>query len=567
MIKPRWEITPTDEIQLLSLMRDYGITKAIAQVILNRQILLQNLESFLHPQLKDLSDPFLIPGIEVAVKRIWEAIIHGERILIFGDYDTDGITATVLLSWVLRENGADVDCYIPHRLDDGYGLTVDSIDKAINDHKLIITVDCGITSWEATDVAISKGVDVIITDHHQPGERLPQAYAIINPKLHPHIQDLHILAGVGVSFKLCHAMIKFGREQQLGGLELDLKEGLDLVALGTVADIVPLLGENRCLVKHGLKVLKSQRRPGLRALCEIARIEDRMNTKDISFRLAPRINAAGRLGQAGNALKLLQTDSMEDAHPLARELEGYNRKRQVYEDKIMKVASERIQQMNLTEKYSIVVAEREWHPGVIGIVASRLTQLYLRPALVLSIQENGDIMGSGRSLADLNLIDLLSSCKVFLVRFGGHPMAAGLTLTEANLASFTAAFEAAVKETCLSRPELTFPLTLDGDVTIAEMTEQFFHELESLQPFGCGNMQPIFRYRNVKPKQIESSGKNHTRGLLCDDQGNQICFFAFGKNPQDFPVSPWNVAGTPEINYFNNNSYPQIKVVAVERSS
>jgi single-stranded-DNA-specific exonuclease len=508
MLQQRWEVkNPENEI-VSKIMSEYGVTRPVAVVLANRNFSMLEIGSFLKPQLKDLSDPYDLPDIKIACRRLWHAIRNQERILIFGDYDTDGMTSTALLEWVLRKNGALTDSFLPNRLEDGYGLTTDTVEKCLSDHRLIITVDCGITSCSAIDAANRRGVDVIVTDHHQPGKDVPNALAIINPKLHPETTDLQVLAGVGVCFKLCHAFVKYGRENNLGGLNFDLKEGLDLVALGTVADIVPLTGENRCMVKHGIRILSEQKRPGVRALCEVAGIDNELDSTAIAYRLAPRLNAAGRLGYANDALKLLRSTSIVDAYPLAKSLDRYNRTRKSYEEQIFKLAKANIKQMDLRNCHAIVVADKNWHSGVIGIVASRLCQEFCRPAIVLSVADNGEILGSGRSIPRIDLLEALYQCRKLLDRFGGHPMAAGLTLAEENLAAFTRTFQTAVREICAEEFDLTPVLSLDGSAELGEMDEQFYSEIQVLQPFGESNPSPVFRFNDVKSDRLIHAGKN-----------------------------------------------------------
>ena len=486
-----------------------------------------------------------------------------EKILVFGDYDTDGITSTALITWVLKRNGAFVETYLPHRLDDGYGLTEDTIKKSLNGHKVIVTVDCGINSVSAVKIAKNKGVDVIVTDHHQPGNEVPDAYVVINPKLNKEMEKLNILAGVGVCFKLCHGFIKYGREHGVGGNSVDLKEGLDLVTLGTVADIVPLVGENRCLVKNGMKVLKAQRRPGVRALIDTAGVRDPIEVRDISFKIAPRLNAAGRMGHAKDALDLLQTENIVDAYPMAGVLDKHNRKRKLFEDRIFETAKKQIDEMDLQKRCAIVISGREWHPGVIGIVASKLAQKYYRPTIVLSISEQGEILGSGRSIEGLNLVRLLNSCGQYLLRFGGHPMATGLSLHEKDLKSFEKAFELETKQACRDRENLIPLLKVDGDIGIEDLDERFFTELETIHPFGHSNPAPVFRFLNVSSDRLSRAGKGNTRGILFDENGNKMPFIAFGISMNEFPKHPWNVAATPALNVYNGDCHPQIQILDV----
>ncbi|MFA5206488.1 MAG: single-stranded-DNA-specific exonuclease RecJ, partial [Lentisphaeria bacterium] len=432
---PLWEVAEENETLIHELQENHALTRPMALVLASRGITSDGVRAFLQPSLKDLVDPYALPGVREASARLWEAIARGEHILIHGDYDTDGITAAVLLSWCLRQNGARVECFLPHRLDDGYGLTPDSIEKARRDnHTLLVTVDCGINSVDAIGLARQQGLDVIITDHHQPGPERPDANITINPKLPGSPPGLVDLAGVGVAFKLSHGFIKYGRENGLGGQATDLRRVLDLVALGTVADIVPLMHENRCLVAHGLKVLSSQQRPGIRALCEVSGLGEAaaLRAPDITFRLAPRLNAAGRLGDPVDAMRLLEASGMHDAAPLAATLDEKNRDRQHLEEETLRAAEALLTGVedDPLARRTIMVWGSAWPQGVIGIVASRLARRYHRPCIVLTLEAEGQWRGSARSVRRLNLVAVMERCRNRLIRFGGHPMAAGLSVAD-----------------------------------------------------------------------------------------------------------------------------------------
>ncbi|MBR2911647.1 MAG: DHH family phosphoesterase, partial [Lentisphaeria bacterium] len=393
-------IENTDEIK--KMQTELGLPRPIAVYFSARGIGVKDVPDFLSPKLGNLSDPYRFPGIREASARLWEAISRREPILIHGDYDTDGITASALLAFVLRQNGATVYSFIPHRFDDGYGFTPESLDKALEafgNCGVLVTVDCGITSCDAVKVAVERGIDVIITDHHEAGAELPEALAVINPKVYPELEDLQLLSGAGTAFKLSHAFIKYGRENNLGGFQTRLEEVLDYVALGTVADIVPLQGENRIMVKYGIEALRRQLRPGVRALIESSKLHSDLSPSDITFRMAPRINAAGRVGDANVALQLLESEHIVDAYNCASQLESFNRIRQEKEQEIYQEACEQIER-NLAwqSPYALLVAGRDWHQGVIGIVASRLARDYTRPTIVLTIQGD-DAYGSGRSVS------------------------------------------------------------------------------------------------------------------------------------------------------------------------
>jgi single-stranded-DNA-specific exonuclease len=555
-----------EEIQRLQRR---GLPRAIALLLAARGIAADVVDGFFDTSLSSLSDPFRIPGIREAAARLWEAIHRREPVAIHGDYDTDGVTATTLLAWVLRENGASVSCFLPDRFDDGYGFTPESLVKAVTETgaRLLVTVDCGITSVEAAAAARALGVELIITDHHEPlPGMLPPVPIIVNPKLHAETADLSLLAGVGVAFKLCHGFLKYGREQGFGGDRPDLREGLDLVALGTIADIVPLIGENRTLVRHGLTVLQRQRRPGIRALCELARIESEIKPSHVAFQLAPRLNAAGRLGNPATALALLNADSMGTAHQCARQLDDFNRRRQSTEGLIYAEAERQLGSMaDLKDRYSLVVAGPDWHLGVIGIVASRLSREYHRPALVLSISE-GRAIGSGRSIDPLDLIVVLGACRDLTERFGGHPMAAGLAMPERELPAFKRRFEEAVR-THLQPHHLVPRVAYDGEAGLDEIDADYFAAIADLEPFGNGNPRPVFRFNRVRPQRLAAAAERHSRGILADARDNTMPFIAFGRDLQSLPNGgAWDVLATPQLNTFRGEENPQLEIVDLRPS-
>lgn len=546
------------------LIAKFSFPRPIAMFLASRGIRADNVDVFLNPNLSKLSDPYRFPGMEVAAARLWEAVNNREQILIHGDYDTDGVTATALLSWVLRRNGAVVNSFIPHRFDDGYGFTPESLEKAMNDTatpcRVLVTVDCGITSMPAVKAARDCGVDVIITDHHEPGDELPKALALINPKIYPELEDLHLLSGAGVSFKLSHAFIKYGREHNLGGFTTNLQDILDYVALGTIADIVPLLGENRIMVKYGIELLKKQLRPGIRALIETSRIKSGLKPSDITFKLAPRINAAGRLGDANTALKLLEAENIVDAYNYSAALEEYNSQRQDKEQEIYLEAKSLIERtIDIQSKYSIVVAGHGWHQGVIGIVASRLARDYNRPAIVLTIQD-GEAHGSGRSIGNLNLVKVLGSLSGLLCRFGGHPMAVGLGMREENIANFYVAMEECIRGE-LSADDLKMVTEYDGRVDFSELDDNFFSFLERLHPFGHKNSKPVFMFGGVRAMKCMQVGHKHCRGILVDKYNQSMDFIAFNRGIEEMKDAVLDVLATPQINDYYHEKRPQLQIV------
>lgn len=556
-----WEFADVSAERVQELIDEANVTRPIAQVLCTRGITAATVHDFLHPSLQNLSDPYLLPGTQEASARLWKAIHNNEHIVIHGDYDTDGITASALISWVLRKNGAHVSCYLPHRIDDGYGLTVESIAKVVaRACDLLVTVDCGITSYEAVAEANRIGLDLIITDHHTPGPEGIRALAVVDPKLPGTPPTIQELAGVGVAFKVAHAFLKFGRENGFGGEDTDLRQCLDLVALGTVADIVPLLHENRILVRHGLTVLSRQHRPGVHSLCDIAGISEGLITADITYRLAPRINATGRMGDPTDGLRLLEADNVVDATELARRLDAQNKERQSIEEEVIRDAEAQIaRRYDLDSARSIVVWSDGWHQGVVGIVASRLTRHYHRPSVVLTRDQNGQFTGSARSIRMLNLVDVLDDCAKSLIRFGGHAMAAGLSLLEENLEGFCRQFDVAVQKV-LDFESMRPSLNICGEIALAELDDLFFQELPMLEPFGHGNPEPIFISRHVYAERRNLAGKNHTRGILRDGSGHRLQYIAFSRLPDDFPPEPWDIVYSPHLNRFNGNAVPQLRL-------
>ena len=540
------------------LIRTKSLPNAVALYLAAKGIEPKDVDMYFNATFSDLSDPFRFPGIDLAVERLWKAIRDREQILIHGDYDTDGITATALLAWVLEKNGGIVSSFLPHRFDDGYGFTPDSLQKALDgcggSCGVLVTVDCGINSAEAVAPARAKNIDVIITDHHDPAEDLPDAIAIINPKVHTEVADLRNLSGVGVAFKLAHAFVLYGCAHNEG----DLHDVLDYVALGTIADIVPILGENRILVKYGMEILKKQIRPGVRALIEVARVPAKLQPSDITFKLAPRINAAGRLGNAITALQLMTAKNIVDAYRYADMLEGFNQKRQTKEQEIFNEAKRQVESdPNFSSSMTILAAGDAWHQGVIGIVASRFARDYNRPAIVLTIQGD-EAHGSGRSIGGLNMIQILSKCSHLLTRFGGHPMAVGLGLHKDKIAEFQKEFEAHVREE-LQPKDLISSVSYDGLVNIGDLEDEFFQYYEYLGPFGHSNAHPVFRLNQVEVVRTYPIKPGHTKGLMRDIYGNTCDFIAFNMTIE--PRVKWDVVATPQINEYYGEKRRQLQIV------
>jgi len=499
----------------------------------------EEVEDFLRPRLSSLSDPFLLPQMGAAVSRVLAALDQHERIVLFGDYDVDGVTSLALLDEMLRAYGPAPagELFLPLRIEEGYGLSRESVERCLEQHQpqLLIAVDCGTSSVNEVAVLNERGVDVIVLDHHEAKAQLPGCIAIVNPKLAEC--GFEYLCSVGIVFKLCHALLK---TRPLPGF--DLKSKLDLVALGTVADIVPLRGENRVLVQRGAIEIARTSRIGLQKLMQISGVRPPILTDDIGYRLGPRLNAAGRLSTAEKSLRLLLTQDESEAAILAAELDRQNRERQDVEMQIFAAATEKIDnEFDAARDAAIVSGARGWHPGVLGIVASRLARKYHRPAIVIGFDDNGIGKGSGRSIDGLNLVEALNRCAASLDKYGGHEMAAGLTLCEENFDRFAEAFRSTARE-LLSDEALQPCIRLDHELPFTEIDVEFLRWHEMLQPFGNGNPQPLFFAREVEPvvppRVVKEKhlifrlrqGDRHRRAVYFDGMANQL------------PPPPWDIA-------------------------
>ncbi len=509
---------------------------------------------FLAPRLRGLGDPFALHGMEIAVERLLAAVERQERVVLYGDYDVDGVTSLALLTRLLRAYGAAVSAFLPHRVDEGYGLSADGVTRCVQTHRpqLLVAVDCGTTSVVEITRLREQGVDVLVLDHHEPKAELPPALAIVNPKLGA---DLHYLCSAGIVFKVAHGMLK---RRPLPGF--DLKEMLDLVALATVADIVPLVEENRVFVRVGLARLENTSCPGLRALIEVAGIKPPFEAGHVGFGLGPRLNAAGRLASAGASLELLMTEDTVRARELARMLDQQNRERRTLENDVMLAAEAQV--LNACDPESaaaIVVGATGWHPGVLGIVAARIQRRFYRPTIVVGFDTMGAGKGSGRSIEGFSLVDALGRCAAHLEKFGGHEMAAGLTMRIEALEEFRAAFEQVAREMLLAE-QLQERLLLDAEVRLDEISMEFIAALGALHPHGSGNRKPVFFARKVthigEPRLMK--GK-HYSFLLRQARGQ--CR-AVWWNSADIPLPPlpWDVAFTVERNDWNGSSAPQLDI-------
>ena len=482
-------ISPRHELQA-KLSNELGISTALAQLLINRGITTSDdAGMFLSPETSGLLDPFSFRDMDKAVSRIRLALDRKEKVLAHGDYDADGITSVVLLMETFKKCGLNVIHHLPHRVKEGYGLNKAIVERCRKEGvKLVVTADCGISSHEIIDELNSHGIDTIVTDHHEPSSRpLPNAVAIINPKVTDCGYAFRDLAGVGVAFKLCQALA-----------QSDLADELDLVSLGTIADSVALRGENRIIAKEGLVRLSSTRRIGLKALMEHSSIK-KMNTTAVSFILAPRINASGRVDSAETSLSLLMSQSIEEAQRLAKALEDYNRQRQKIEAKILEEAEDLINsEVNFKDHKVIVIEKEDWHHGVLGIVASKLADRFYRPAIVISL---GDTVckGSGRSIKNFHLLQALCECGEFLSSFGGHSHAAGLVITRDSIQAFRETINRLAHDQ-LALEDLLPSIDIDMELALSGITEDFVRELECLEPFGVGNSEPLFLTKDLKLK-------------------------------------------------------------------
>ena len=519
-----WHMLQPDPEVIKKLSRQLNYNPITATVLVNRDIItLPDAQSFLNTSLKNLRPPFSLKDMEAAVNRIYKAIVDNEKILVFGDYDVDGITAVVVLLNFLRYVGADVSYYIPHRITEGYSIQPRHISQYARPHQvdLIITADCGSGSHQAVEAANRFGIDMVITDHHNISEDIPPALAVINPKRPDCSAGLQNLAGVGVAFFLLICLRTHLREKGFWDEqpEPNLKEYCDLVALGTVADMVPLIEENRILCKAGLELINAGHRPGLTALVEASAIRNQSpNAEDIAFRLAPRLNAAGRLDHAARAVDLLTAGDSDSAETTAHTLNLLNRKRQDLQKGILADIQRFIENNpSLLGRQTLVLSREGWHAGVLGIVASRLMQNYHRPVMLISVQD-GIGKGSARGVEGLNLYDALADCHSFLENFGGHAMAAGLQIREEKIADFQNAFESVIQRTT-SPDDLTPAIHIDCELDLTSISDGLIDELELLMPYGTGNPEPLFLARNVKVLNSKIVGQNHRRMILSQASG------------------------------------------------
>ena len=525
--------TPDQSALATALAARAGIHPALGKLLLDRGITEEtDVRHFFRPQLTDLHDPFLMNGMETAVSRLNAALGSKERILVYGDYDVDGCTAVALVYKFLAQYYSNIDYYIPDRYEEGYGISKKGVDfAAATGVRLIIVLDCGIKAVEEVDYAHSLGIDFIICDHHVPDDELPNAVAILNPKRLDNRYPYTHLSGCGVGFKLMQAFALSN------GIEFNkLFSLLDLCAISIASDIVPIMGENRILAYHGLRCLNSNPSVGLQAIMEVCGLEEReLTMNDIIFKIGPRINASGRMQNGREAVDLLVERDHATALEKARRINLYNEARKDLDKQMTEQAIEQVKDLpQLDERRSIVIYNEEWHKGVIGIVASRLTEQYYRPAVVLTRSE-GMATGSARSVSGFDVYKAVQSCSDLLENFGGHTYAAGLTLKAENVEEFQKRFEAYVAEHILD--EQTQPrLDIDAIVDFKDVTFKFYQELKRFAPFGPGNIRPVFctkRVYDYGTSKVVGRGQEHIKLELVDNKSNKIMNgIAFGQSSQ-----------------------------------
>lgn len=561
MIK-KWEGFQIDESKIPEIVEKHNINELLARILLNRNIDTdEKISKFLYPKLEDLNDPYLFKGMDKAVDRILKAVENKEKITIYGDYDVDGITSITVLKKFLDEIGANVDYYLPNRLSEGYGLNNKALDT-IKERgtQLLITVDCGISAYNEIEYAKSIGFDVIVTDHHECPEVLPEAIAVIDAKCPDNTYPFNSLAGVGVSFKVIQALcMKLNKPAE------DYLKYLDIVCLGTVADIVPLIEENRVIVKYGLEYIKNTKNVGLKALIETSGYKS-IDSSAISFGLAPRINACGRMGQAELALDMLLTNNEEEALKIAEHLQVMNRERQEVEKVIMEDAVKIIEENKLYNDNVIVVGDENWHHGVIGIVASKITETYYKPSILICF-EGDEGKGSGRSVDGFDLHEALSACGDKLLKYGGHEMAIGLTLKKEEFLNFRKAMIDFAKD---KLPEDLMPVVkYDAEISTKDISKATIESLKLLEPYGEANNSPIFVYKNVKVDSVRTlSNDKHLK--LNIKEGNCI-FNAIAFNMGDKKDSirmgdKVDVLHYLELNRYNGFESVQLNVKDIKKS-
>ncbi len=556
-----WVVNRTNSEFLNYLSAEASISPAFAQILVNRGINnADSIKNFLYPSIKDMHDPFLMPDMGKAVKRLKEAVERRETVFVHGDYDADGITSTALLVSVFNKLGLKTCYHIPNRITEGYGISSTGIQKARDcGAGLIVTADCGISSEESVLSARAAGIDVIVTDHHEPPEKLPDAIAVIDPHRKDSEYPFRYLAGVGVAFKLVQALAgTYG--------DMPVEEFLDLVALGTIADSVPLTGENRILVIRGLREINNNLcRSGIKALKEVTGVSGDLRSGRLSFTLIPRINAAGRLDDAGEVVELFLTENEEKAKAIASILDGQNKKRKKIEGDVLRSALDMIDPHDLDS--AIVLASHDWHPGVIGIVASRLIEMFFRPVFLFSIKDSV-AKGSARSIPSFHLFEAISECSELLLGFGGHRQAAGLRLSSEKLPDFRKQMNLIVEKN-LSADDMVPKLEIDAAVKLSDISFNLLKELSLLEPYGVSNREPVFGAKDINVLDRRIVGDNHLKMRLGQGETSlDTIGFSMGDKIQNIgAASSLDIAFVPNINEWNGTRNLQLNLKAIRAKS
>ena len=561
MIK-KWQIYEANEEEIEKISEEYKINKLLATILSNKGInTKEKIDLFLHPTRNDFHNPYEMPDMEKAVDRIIQAKEKNEKIIIYGDYDVDGITSITVLKSFLKDIGIEAAYYIPNRLNEGYGLNIPAVEKiAADGYNLMITVDCGITCIEEIKRANELGMDVIVTDHHEVGDDLPKAVAVVDCKRKDNKYKCRDLAGVGVAFKLSQALA-----MRLGLDEKEYLKYLDIVCIGTISDIVPLVDENRLISKLGLMLVNQTRNIGLQAILKLSGYKN-IDSTAISFGVAPRLNACGRMGHADEALKLFLSTNINEVNQIANTLNEYNKTRQEIEKSICEEAIEKIKQNKLEENNTIVVAGKDWHHGVIGIVSSKITEMYFKPSILLCLEDK-IAKGSGRSVPGFDLHDALLKCQQTLERFGGHAMAVGLTLKQENVSNFAQALEEVAKKA--HTEEIIPVIKIDAKINLEEVNRQIVESIKMLEPFGEANKMPIFVFRNLKIDSIRALSEGKHLKLTLKDNNTIVNAIGFnmGKFAEEYRIGDKiDVVGNLEINSFNGVDSIQINLKDIMKS-
>ena len=561
-MKKKWEYYEQDKELVEQIAKKHNISTLLAKILINRNIVdEEEINVFLNPKRNNFHDPFLMLDMDKAVDRIIKAIKNKEKTIIYGDYDVDGITSITVLKKFLSERGLEVDYYIPNRLEEGYGLNKDAIQEiAKQGYTLMITVDCGISGINEIEMANSLGIETIITDHHEQLDSLPQAYCIINPKRKDNTYPFRGLAGVGVVFKLIQAIsIKLGLDEKA------YLKYLDIVCIGTISDIVPLVDENRVIAKLGLMLVKVTKNIGLKELITQTGYSN-IDSSMVSFGIAPRINACGRMGKQEEALKLFITDDKNEANEITKKLNEYNIQRQEKEKNIFEQAIKKLENNNVEELNSIVLAGENWHNGVIGIVASRLTEKYFKPTILICI-EGDEGKGSGRSIPGIDLHQALVESSQHLKKYGGHEMAVGLSLEKNKIEDFRKHFEEILKEKNVK--QILPVINIDCEITKKDLNKETIEQIKLLEPYGEKNKPPLVVYKNLKITSIRalSEGKHLKIELKDGNENISAIGFNLGELSEEYLIGDKvDIVGTLELNSYNGQERIQINLKDIMKS-